>query len=135
MSAVSVALLVSACQTTLVAIAAWLVASIGRMRDPRVLLAHYQGALFVAVPGFHVDGHAFAADAVSRGAAAVVAERAPQPPLPGSIPLVIVPDSRAAMAVSRSLLVAAMSRTSTLTVSVPPSRSNSRSCRTRKSLT
>lgn len=54
------------------------------------------GALFVAVPGFHVDGHAFAAAAVSRGAVAVVAERVPDPPVPATIPLVIVPDSRTA---------------------------------------
>lgn len=33
------------------------------------------GTLFFAVPGVHVDGHAFAADAVARGALAVVAER------------------------------------------------------------
>lgn len=34
-----------------------------------------RGALFVAVPGFRVDGHQFAADARERGAAAVVVER------------------------------------------------------------
>jgi UDP-N-acetylmuramoyl-L-alanyl-D-glutamate--2,6-diaminopimelate ligase len=33
------------------------------------------GTLFFAVPGVHVDGHDFIADAVARGAAAVVAER------------------------------------------------------------
>jgi UDP-N-acetylmuramoyl-L-alanyl-D-glutamate--2,6-diaminopimelate ligase len=33
------------------------------------------GTLFFAVPGMHVDGHAFAADAEGRGAIAVVAER------------------------------------------------------------
>jgi len=33
------------------------------------------GTLFFAVPGDHVDGHDFIADAVARGAAAVVAER------------------------------------------------------------
>jgi UDP-N-acetylmuramoyl-L-alanyl-D-glutamate--2,6-diaminopimelate ligase len=33
------------------------------------------GALFFAVPGDHVDGHDFIADAVARGARAVVAER------------------------------------------------------------
>jgi UDP-N-acetylmuramoyl-L-alanyl-D-glutamate--2,6-diaminopimelate ligase len=33
------------------------------------------GTLFFAVPGVHVDGHAFAAGAVERGALAVVAER------------------------------------------------------------
>ncbi|MBI3521703.1 MAG: UDP-N-acetylmuramoyl-L-alanyl-D-glutamate--2,6-diaminopimelate ligase [Chloroflexi bacterium] len=52
------------------------------------------GSLFVAVPGFHRDGHDFAADAVSRGAVAVVAER----PLRVGVPVAIVPDSRAALA-------------------------------------
>jgi UDP-N-acetylmuramoyl-L-alanyl-D-glutamate--2,6-diaminopimelate ligase len=33
------------------------------------------GTLFFAVPGVHLDGHDFIADAVARGAAAVVAER------------------------------------------------------------
>ena len=33
------------------------------------------GALFFCVPGFVVDGHEFAPDAVKRGAAAVVCER------------------------------------------------------------
>jgi len=33
------------------------------------------GALFTAVPGFHVDGHKFIPDAVRRGAVAVVAEK------------------------------------------------------------
>ena len=33
------------------------------------------GTLFFAVPGDHVDGHDFIADAVASGAAAVVAER------------------------------------------------------------
>jgi UDP-N-acetylmuramoyl-L-alanyl-D-glutamate--2,6-diaminopimelate ligase len=56
------------------------------------------GALFVAVPGTHTDGHAHALDAVRRGAVAVVAERPPQPSLPGTTPLVIVDDSRAALA-------------------------------------
>jgi UDP-N-acetylmuramoyl-L-alanyl-D-glutamate--2,6-diaminopimelate ligase len=56
------------------------------------------GALFVAVPGAHTDGHAHALDAVRRGAVAVVAERPPQPPLPAATPLVLVGDSRAALA-------------------------------------
>lgn len=36
------------------------------------------GALFVAVPGDHVDGHTFIRDAVAAGAAAVVCERLPE---------------------------------------------------------
>jgi UDP-N-acetylmuramoyl-L-alanyl-D-glutamate--2,6-diaminopimelate ligase len=56
------------------------------------------GALFVAIAGVHTDGHAHALDAVRRGAVAVVAERPPRPPLPPGIPLVLVGDSRAALA-------------------------------------
>ena len=52
------------------------------------------GALFVAISGFHRDGHDFAADAVARGAVAVVAER----PLPLAAPVVVVPDTRTALA-------------------------------------
>ena len=55
------------------------------------------GELFVAIPGFKQDGRRFAADAVGRGAAAVVAEGGD--PLPGSaIPRIIVPSSREALA-------------------------------------
>ena len=53
------------------------------------------GAVFVAVPGAHVDGHAHAADAVARGAAAVVVER----PLDGiAVPQLVVDDSQRALA-------------------------------------
>ena len=51
------------------------------------------GALFFCVPGFVVDGHQFAPDAVRRGAAAVVCER----PLGTGAPEVVVPSVRAAM--------------------------------------
>ncbi len=51
------------------------------------------GALFFCVRGFHADGHAFAPDAVARGAAALVCER----PLELGLPEVVVPDARAAM--------------------------------------
>jgi UDP-N-acetylmuramoyl-L-alanyl-D-glutamate--2,6-diaminopimelate ligase len=55
------------------------------------------GELFVAIPGFKQDGRRFAADAVERGAAAVVAEGAD--PLPGSAtPRVLVPSTRLALA-------------------------------------
>ena len=50
--------------------------------------------LFVAVPGFHRDGHEFAAEAVAKGAVAVVAERA----LQLGVPVAVVPDARAALA-------------------------------------
>jgi UDP-N-acetylmuramoyl-L-alanyl-D-glutamate--2,6-diaminopimelate ligase len=51
------------------------------------------GALFVAVRGERVDGHDFAADAVARGAAAVVAERE----LPVRVPQILVADTRRAI--------------------------------------
>jgi len=53
------------------------------------------GALFVAVPGHTVDGHAFVAEACRRGARAVVVER----PLsvPEGVCLIEVPESRASL--------------------------------------
>ncbi len=51
------------------------------------------GTLFFCVRGFTADGHDFAADAVERGAVALVCER----PLGLGVPEVIVPDARAAM--------------------------------------
>ncbi|MEB3749458.1 UDP-N-acetylmuramoyl-L-alanyl-D-glutamate--2,6-diaminopimelate ligase [Geobacillus icigianus] len=53
------------------------------------------GSLFFCLKGFTVDGHDFAAEAAARGAAAMVAER----PLPVDVPVVVVPDSRRAMAI------------------------------------
>lgn len=53
------------------------------------------GQLFICVPGFTVDGHAYAGEAEKRGAAAIVAERLLDTPLPQ----LIVKDSRLAMAV------------------------------------
>ncbi|WP_241255833.1 Mur ligase family protein, partial [Candidatus Protofrankia californiensis] len=50
------------------------------------------GALFVAVAGARVDGHDFAADAVSAGATAVLAAR------PVGVAAVVVPDPAAALA-------------------------------------
>ena len=53
------------------------------------------GALFVAVPGFHVDGHDFVVRAASAGAAAALVER----PVEGAgIPQVVVAGSRRALA-------------------------------------
>jgi UDP-N-acetylmuramoyl-L-alanyl-D-glutamate--2,6-diaminopimelate ligase len=52
------------------------------------------GALFFAVPGARADGHDFAPQAVERGAAALVVERA----LDVAAPQIVVGDSRAAMA-------------------------------------
>ena len=52
--------------------------------------------MFVALRGLHADGTAFARDAVTRGAIAVVSE-AP-PPSGGRVPWVQVPDARLALA-------------------------------------
>jgi UDP-N-acetylmuramoyl-L-alanyl-D-glutamate--2,6-diaminopimelate ligase len=54
------------------------------------------GALFVAVPGLRADGRRFIADAVARGAVAVVAERPPDIP-PGAAALILVGDARSAL--------------------------------------
>ena len=55
------------------------------------------GDLFVARTGLAADGHHFARAAADRGAAAVVAERLPDPAV--SIPLLLVEDSRESLAV------------------------------------
>src|SRR5213592_3417446 len=52
------------------------------------------GALFFCVPGERHDGHAFARDAVQRGAVALVVER----PLGLDVVQLVVPDARIAMA-------------------------------------
>ncbi|MBI2909075.1 MAG: UDP-N-acetylmuramoyl-L-alanyl-D-glutamate--2,6-diaminopimelate ligase [Chloroflexi bacterium] len=63
------------------------------------------GSLFVAVPGFHLDGHLFLADAASRGAAAVVVQADRQEKVNQTLsasasppPVIVVPDSRRALA-------------------------------------
>lgn len=52
------------------------------------------GDFFVAIPGAKVDGASYAEDAVERGAVGIVAER----PIDLSIPCVVVPDARRALA-------------------------------------
>jgi UDP-N-acetylmuramoyl-L-alanyl-D-glutamate--2,6-diaminopimelate ligase len=54
------------------------------------------GALFFCVPGARFDGHDFAAEAVERGASALVAERR----LDVTVPQLVVADARRAMAVA-----------------------------------
>jgi UDP-N-acetylmuramoyl-L-alanyl-D-glutamate--2,6-diaminopimelate ligase len=54
------------------------------------------GALFVCVSGHKADGHDFAPQAVARGAAALIVERALDVP----VPQLLVPDSREAMALA-----------------------------------
>src|SRR5215211_1641230 len=53
------------------------------------------GSLFFCVPGSRADGHDFAAEAVERGAVALVVEH----PVDTAVPQLVVPSSRAAMAV------------------------------------
>jgi UDP-N-acetylmuramyl-tripeptide synthetase len=53
-----------------------------------------RGGLFVAVTGFSADGHDYVEEAVRRGAAAVVAEK----PVEAAVPVVMVDDSRMALA-------------------------------------
>ncbi len=79
--------------------------------DPEVASVEYDSrrcraaSLFVAIRGFHVDGHLFAADAVARGAVAVIAEQPPEGALPASVPVVLVDSTRLAL----SALAAAVS--------------------------
>ena len=54
------------------------------------------GCVFVAIPGTAVDGTRYAAQAVERGAIAVVAERRLE--LPDGVVQIVVPDARAAIA-------------------------------------
>ncbi len=63
----------------------------GVTSDSREVLA---GMVFVAVVGTNFDGHAAIADALSRGASAVVVERLPESPL--HVPCVQVRDTRLA---------------------------------------
>jgi UDP-N-acetylmuramoyl-L-alanyl-D-glutamate--2,6-diaminopimelate ligase len=56
------------------------------------------GSLFVAVRGFHSDGHQFISQAIKKGASAIVAEKKVGPPVPADMPLLIVDDSRRALA-------------------------------------
>src|SRR5215472_8337202 len=54
------------------------------------------GALFFCVPGARVDGHDFAAEAIARGAVALVVEQ----PLEVGVPQLVVADARASMAIA-----------------------------------
>ncbi len=54
------------------------------------------GTLFVCVPGQRADGHDFAAEAVQRGAVALIVER----PLEAAVPQLVVSDARLAMALA-----------------------------------
>ena len=54
------------------------------------------GSLFVALPGEHVDGHAYVDQAITKGAAAVVVEHEVGP-IPENVACIEVTDTRAAM--------------------------------------
>src|SRR4051794_29098238 len=60
------------------------------------------GTVFFCVPGFTRDGHEFAADAVSRGAVALVVDHLLENV--GDVPQVVVEDVRAAMAPAAAAL-------------------------------
>jgi UDP-N-acetylmuramoyl-L-alanyl-D-glutamate--2,6-diaminopimelate ligase len=55
-----------------------------------------RGTVFVAIPGLRTDGTTFAADAIRRGALAVIAER--PAPHPVDVPWLQAPDARVALA-------------------------------------
>lgn len=54
-----------------------------------------KGSLFICINGFTVDGHDFAKSAVEKGAAAILAEK----PLSVKVPVIIVNDTKRAMAI------------------------------------
>ncbi len=62
------------------------------------------GSVFVALAGTKADGFAFLADAVGRGAAAIVAEAARPPGLSDEVAYVRVPDARRALALAAARL-------------------------------
>ncbi|QRG08210.1 UDP-N-acetylmuramoyl-L-alanyl-D-glutamate--2,6-diaminopimelate ligase [Xanthobacter dioxanivorans] len=63
------------------------------------------GDLFVAVPGTHADGTRFIADAVARGASAVLMEpAAPRPALPPQVALAFSLDARRSLALAAARL-------------------------------
>jgi UDP-N-acetylmuramoyl-L-alanyl-D-glutamate--2,6-diaminopimelate ligase len=62
------------------------------------------GSVFVAIPGTRANGAAFVADAVARGAAAIVGEGARPADLAGGVVYVQVADARAALAAAAARL-------------------------------
>lgn len=73
----------------------------GRASEPVTGIVHdsravAKGAVFVAIPGQQVDGATFAAEAVRRGAAAVVAESAAPDDI--GVPWLVAPSARRALA-------------------------------------
>ncbi|PWJ13280.1 UDP-N-acetylmuramoyl-L-alanyl-D-glutamate--2,6-diaminopimelate ligase [Jannaschia seohaensis] len=62
------------------------------------------GDLFAALPGTNVHGARFAADALARGAVAVLTDRAGAAMLPEGTPMVVVEEPRAALAFAAALM-------------------------------
>src|SRR5690625_1959534 len=54
-----------------------------------------EGSLFVCIPGFTVDGHHFVDEAVSNGAAAIIAEK----PVKADVPVINVSDTARTLSV------------------------------------
>ena len=83
--------------------------------DPEITSIHYRsqtvqpGGIFIAIRGFSADGHQFVDDAVSRGASAIIAERALDIGT-GNAVVVKVEDSRKALAVISSRFYSEPSR-------------------------
>ena len=71
------------------------------------------GSLFVAVRGFHSDGHQFISQALKLGAAAIIAEESGGQTA-GDVPLIIVNDSRRALALLADAFYGHPSRTLSL---------------------
>ena len=69
------------------------------------------GDLFAALPGSTVHGARFAADAVARGAAAVLTDPAGAAQLDLAVPVVTVEDPRAALAFAAALMAGAQPET------------------------
>ncbi len=67
------------------------------------------GSLFVAVRGFNSDGHQFIPQAIKQGASAVVAEIANPAAVP-DVPVILVPDTRKALAALAALFYGHPSR-------------------------
>ena len=74
------------------------------------------GDAFFCVPGFAHDGHDFAADAVARGASALVVERE----LELDVPQFVVDDSRVALAYASAEFYGSRARASTWSESPEP---------------
>lgn len=67
----------------------------GISTDSRTLSA---GDLFIALTGFHTDARRYIAEALAKGAAAILCEAGGDAPSTGDVPIITVPSARRAMA-------------------------------------